>query len=101
MKERKFSQIEYVDSTNNSIYNDTSDSQSLNQSLNNSLYFVNDANAYVKFHNLYHIHSNHLHSKDLIPTYTTITSIISRYRYKFSTFIYYKENKPSMPGIEI
>ena len=96
LKERKFSQIEYVDSTNNSIYDNSSESQSLNQSLSNSLYFISDVNAYVKFHNLYHIHSNHLHSKELIPINTTVTSIISRYRYKFSTFIYYKENKPTI-----
>ena len=98
--ERKFSKIEYVDSTNNSIHDNISENQSLNQSLSNSLYFINEVNAYVKFHNLYHIHSNHLHSKELIPIETTITSIISRYRFKYSTFIYYKENKPIAPVVE-
>ena len=77
-KERKFSQIEYVDNSNKK-------SNSKNQ---------NDINHYVKFQNLYHIHSNHLHSKDVNQKKNTITSIISRYRFKFSTFIYYKENKP-------
>ena len=77
-KERKFSQIEYIDNSNKK-------SNSKNQ---------NDINHYVKFQNLYHIHSNHLHSKDVNQKKNTITSIISRYRFKFSTFIYYKENKP-------
>ena len=90
--ERKFSQIEYVDSTNNSIQDSYSEI-SQNQSFNNSLYIINDINPYVKFQNLYHIHSNHLHSKEAIYRKTTVTSIISRYRFKFSTFIYYKECK--------
>ena len=93
--ERKFSQIEYVDSTNNSIQDSYSEI-SQNQSFNNSLYIINDINPYVKFHNLYHIHSNHLHSKEAIYKKTTVTSIISRYRFKFSTFIYYKESKPKV-----
>ena len=97
LKIRKFSQIEYVDNTNNSIHN-ISENQSNNQSLNNSLYFVKDINPYdpyVKFQNLYHIHSNHLHSKEVNHVQNTVTSIISRYRFKFSTFIYYKENNPN------
>ena len=93
IKERKFSQIEYVDNTNNSIYNKEPENKSKNQSLNNSLYFINDINPYVNFQNLYHIHFNHLHSKEAINFNTTVTSIISRYRFKFSTFIYYKENQ--------
>ena len=94
--ERKFSQIEYIDSSNNSIQEGFSESQSQgSQSLNNSLYFINDINPYVKFQNLYHIHSNHLHSKETLHIQNTITSIISRYRFKFSTYIYYKENKPT------
>jgi hypothetical protein len=96
MRERKFSQIEYIDSSNSSIQEGFSESQSQgSQSLNNSLYFINDVNPYVKFQNLYHIHSNHLHSKEAIHIQNTITSIISRYRFKFSTYIYYKENKPT------
>ena len=96
MIERKFSQIEYIDSSNNSIQEGFSESQSQgSQSLNNSLYFINDINPYVKFQNLYHIHSNHLHSKETLHIQNTITSIISRYRFKFSTYIYYKENKPT------
>ena len=94
IKERQFSQIEYVDSANNSIYGDETGNKSKNQSLNNSLYFTNDINPYVKFQNLYHIHSNHLHSKEAININTNVTSIISRYRFKFSTFIYYKEKQP-------
>jgi len=74
VKERKFSQIEYVDNTNNSIHS--------------NIYVNND--LYVGFHNLYHIHSNHLHSKEIIDSKNVITSIITRYRAKFSTFIYYK-----------
>lgn len=79
IKERKFSQIEYVDHSNKTIHN-----------LENSKYFVNN-NQYVGFQHLYHIHSNHLHSKENSDSKNTITSIITRYRTKYSTFIYYKE----------
>jgi hypothetical protein len=68
--EKKFSQIEYIEHTNNLL-----------------------TNQYVGFQNLYHIHSNHLHSKEISDTKNNVTSIISRYRAKFSTFIYYKEKK--------
>jgi len=81
IKERKFSQIEYVDQTNNSI-----------RSLSNSKYLENNE-LYVGFQNLYHIHSNHLHSKEIVDKKNAITSIITRYRAKFSTFIYYKAKK--------
>ena len=81
IKERKFSQIEYVDQTNNSI-----------RSLSNSKYLENNE-LYVGFQNLYHIHSNHLHSKKIVDSKNTITSIITRYRIKYSTFIYYKGRK--------
>ena len=81
IKERKFSQIEYVDQTNNSI-----------RSLSNSKYLENNE-LYVGFQNLYHIHSNHLHSKKIVDSKNTITSIITRYRAKYSTFIYYKGRK--------
>ena len=81
IKERKFSQIEYVDQTNNSI-----------RSLSNSKYLENNE-LYVGFQNLYHIHSNHLHSKEIVDKKNAITSIITRYRAKFSTFIYYKGKK--------
>ena len=81
IKERKFSQIEYVDQTNNSIH-----------SLSNSKYLENNE-LYVGFQNLYHIHSNHLHSKEIVDKKNAITSIITRYRAKFSTFIYYKGKK--------
>ena len=76
IKERKFSQVEYVDQKNNSISN----------------FFLNN-NLYVNFQNLYHIHSNHLHTKEIVDTKNTITSIITRYRAKFSTFIYYNDKK--------
>ncbi len=79
---------------NSSLINENKSERSKNQSLNNSLCIMNDISPHVQFQNLYHIHSNHLHSKDVIYHNTTITSIISRYRYKFSTFIYYNENKP-------
>ena len=82
IKERKFSQIEYVDHTNNSIRSSTHD-------LSSSNYFVNN-DPYVGFQNLYHIHSNHLHSKENVDSKNAVTSIIRRYRAKFSTFIYYK-----------
>ena len=85
IKERKFSQIEYVDHTNNSIRNST-------QNLSSSNYFVNN-DPYVGFQNLYHIHSNHLHSKEIVDPKNAVTSIITRYRAKFSTFIYYKGKK--------
>ena len=101
LKLRKFSQIEYVDNTNNSIHNNTSERQSQSQSLNSSLYFIKDINPYdpyVKFQNLYHIHSNHLHTKEATYAQNTVTSIISRYRFKYSTFIYYKENNPIIFG---
>ena len=81
IKERKFSQIEYVDQTNNSI-----------RSLSNSKYLENNE-LYVGFQNLYHIHSNHLHTKKIVDSKNTITSIITRYRAKYSTFIYYKGRK--------
>ena len=87
--ERKFSQIEYVDQSNNSVYAINNNG---NQKLKNSNYFSNN-DAYVNFQNLYHIHSNHLHSKEYIDAKNTITSIITRYRAKFSTFIYYKDKK--------
>ena len=82
IKERKFSQIEYVDHTNNSIRSSTHD-------LSSSKYFVNN-DPYVGFQNLYHIHSNHLHTKENVDSKNAVTSIITRYRAKFSTFIYYK-----------
>ena len=73
IKVRKFSQIEFVDSSD-------------------SNYFVNN-NSFIGFHNLYHIHSNHFHSKETIDSKNTITSIITRYRAKYSTFIYYKDKE--------
>ena len=74
--ERKFSQIEYVDQKNNPISN-----------------FLQNNGLYVNFQNLYHIHSNHLHTKEIVDLKNTVTSIITRYRAKFSTFIYYNDKK--------
>lgn len=88
LSERKFSQIEYVDQSNNSIHAITHGKQNSK----NTRYSLNK-DSYVKFQNLYHIHSNHLHSKKYIDSKNTITSIITRYRAKFSTFIYYKDKK--------
>ena len=59
--QRKFSQIEYIDNTNNTIQDNKNESQT--QSLNNSTFLSID--PYVNFQNLYHIHSNHFHSKKL------------------------------------
>ena len=94
--QRKFSQIEYIDNTNNTIQDNKNESQT--QSLNNSTFLSID--PYVNFQNLYHIHSNHFHSKKLNQKKNTITSIITRYRFKFSTFIYYKESKPQTETIK-
>ena len=89
--ERKFSQIEYIDHTNNSIH----PLNNYNRNLTKTNYYINNNNnnLYVGFQNLYHIHSNHLHSKEVIDSKNIITSIITRYRTKFSTFIYYKDKK--------
>ena len=70
--ERKFSQIEYVDQSNNSIHAITHGKQTTK----NSKYSLN-RDSYVKFQNLYHIHSNHLHSKENNDNKNTITSIIT------------------------
>ena len=81
-KLRKFSEIEYVN------YN--SDESSSTSSEPSSEEFI----PFAKFQNLYHIHSNHLHSKIFNNYFSTvITSMTNRYRFKLSTFIYYKPNK--------
>ena len=96
-EEKKFSEVEYVN-------NSSSDSSSMNsskmslQSVQSKVKFLGEVIPYVEFQNLYHIHSNHLHSK-LFYNYvnTIIDSMTTRYRYKFSTFIYYKPNEPVIP----
>jgi len=89
-EEKKFAEVEFI--------NSTSTMASLERSLpniQNKTSFLGEVIPYVKFQNLYHIHSNHLHSKLFNNNnYTVINSMTSRYRFKFSTFIYYKSNEP-------
>ena len=96
-EERKFSEIEYVNNSSSDSSSITSSEKSL-QSVQGKVLLLGEVIPYVKFQNLYHIHSNHLHSK-LLYSYdnTVIDSMTTRYRYKFSTFIYYKPNEPVIP----
>ena len=92
-KERKFTKIEYVnDSSSENSSSSFSDTSSDQESSNSKVTIFGEIVPYVKFQNLYHIHSNHLHSKINNYKGSTITSMTSRYRIKFSTFIYYKPN---------
>ena len=95
-KERKFSDVEYVNNSSDSS-SITSSERSL-KSVESNVSILGEVIPYVKFQNLYHIHSNHLHSK-LFYSYanTIIDSMTTRYRYKLSTFIYYKPNEPIIP----
>ena len=95
-KEMKFSDVEYVNNSSSDSSSMTSSEKSL-QSVQSKISILGEVIPYVKFQNLYHIHSNHLHSK-LFYNYdnTIIDSMTTRYRYKFSTFILmllYKQNK--------
>ena len=93
---RKFAEIEYVNNSNNSM--SFASSERSIQSVQSRISILGEVIPYVKFQNLYHIHSNHLHSKLLHSNeYTVINSMTSRYRFKFSTFIYYKPNEPVEP----
>ena len=93
---RKFAEIEYVNNSNNSI--SFASSERSIQSVQSRISILGEVIPYVKFQNLYHIHSNHLHSKLFHNNeYTVINSMTSRYRFKFSTFIYYKPNAPVEP----
>ena len=96
-KEMKFSDVEYVNNSSSDSSSMTSSEKSL-QSVQSKISILGEVIPYVKFQNLYHIHSNHLHSK-LFYNYdnTIIDSMTTRYRYKFSTFIYYKPNEPVIP----
>lgn len=96
-EERKFSEVEYVNNSSSNSSSITSSEKSL-QSVQGKVSILGEVIPYVKFQNLYHIHSNHLHSK-LFYNYdnTMIDSMTTRYRYKFSTFIYYKPNKLVIP----
>jgi hypothetical protein len=100
-EERKFSEVEYVNNSSSNSSSITSSEKSL-QSIQSKVSFLGEVIPYVKFQNLYHIHSNHLHSK-LFYNYinTIIDSMTTRYRYKYSTFIYYKPNEPMIPLIRV
>ena len=99
-KERKFTKIEYINDSNNSEESSESSSPSSSSlsnsdpSLHSKISIFGEFIPYVKFQNLYHIHSNHLHTKMVKYKENNIISMTSRYRLKFSTFIYYKSNKP-------
>ena len=93
---RKFSEIEFVNNSNNSMSFGSSERSV--QSVQSRISILGEVIPYVKFQNLYHIHSNHLHSKLFHSNENTvINSMTSRYRFKFSTFIYYKPNTPVEP----
>ena len=93
---RKFAEIEYVNNSNNSM--SFASSERSVQSVQSRISILGEVIPYVKFQNLYHIHSNHLHSQLFHSNeYTVINSMTSRYRFKFSTFIYYKPNAPVEP----
>ena len=89
-EEKKFAEVEFI-SSNSTI--DSSERSLPN--VQNKTSFLGEVIPYVKFQNLYHIHSNHLHSK-LLNNFmkTAINSMTARYRFKFTTFIYYKSNEP-------
>jgi len=89
-EEKKFAEVEFINSTS------TIDSSERSlPNVQNKTSFLGEVIPYVKFQNLYHIHSNHLHSK-LFHNYmkTAINSMTARYRFKFTTFIYYKSKEP-------
>ena len=89
-EEKKFAEVEFINSTS------TIDSSEISlPNAQNKTSFLGEVIPYVKFQNLYHIHSNHLHSK-LFHNYmkTAINSMTARYRFKFTTFIYYKSKEP-------
>lgn len=98
-KEKKFSQVEYINnSSNSSSISSSSSSSSLTEnsselSSHSKVSLFGEIIPYVKFQNLYHIHSNHLHSKIFKYNNNTVSSMTLRYRFKLSTFIYYKSYK--------
>jgi hypothetical protein len=90
-EEKKYAEAEFINSTSTIA----SSERSL-PNVQNKTSFLGEVVPYVKFQNLYHIHSNHLHSKLFHNYMKTITnSMTSRYRFKFTTFIYYKSNQPA------
>ena len=105
-KERRYSHIELNNKINKSYKSNKSSRASSRCNSNISLSdnsseisshsklsIFGEIIPYVKFQNLYHIHSNHLHSKIIKYSDRTVNSITLRYRFKLSTFIYYKPCK--------
>ena len=102
-KERPFSHIENYNKNNKSNRSSSASSRSNSSgsvtgessdvSSHSKLSVFGEIIPYVKFQNLYHIHSNHLHSKIIKYDDSTITSMTLRYRFKVSTFIYYNPYK--------
>ena len=98
-EERKFSEIEYINNSRSYSSISTSDKTChSSQNINNKIPIIGEVIPHVKFQNLYHIHSNHLHSKMFCNYINTIKiSMTCRYRFKLSTFIYYNPNKEVEP----
>ena len=99
-KERKFTKVAYVNDSRSESSESSSSSSSSSSSFSSSsepsskVTVFGEIIPYVKFQNLYHIHSNHLHSKMKPYKFSTVGSMTLRYRIKFATFIYYKPIKP-------
>jgi hypothetical protein len=93
-KLRRFTKVEYVNDSSSEESSESSSSSfsdsNSDPSIHSKISIFGELIPYVKFQNLYHIHSNHLHSKMMKYKDNTISSLTSRYRLKFSTFIYYK-----------
>ena len=92
-KEKKFTKVAYVNDESEDESSESSSSSSISDTSSepsSKISVFGEIIPYVKFQNLYHIHSNHLHSKMRNYNYSTIISMTSRYRIKFSTFIYYR-----------
>ena len=96
-KEKKFSKVAYVNDSHSESSESSSSSSSSSFSYtsepSSKVSVFGEIIPYVKFQNLYHIHSNHLHSKMKNYKYSTVGSMTLRYRIKFTTFIYYKPIK--------
>ena len=101
-KERKYSHVSHNKSFKSIKTSSVSSRSSSNSSINehsseesshSKLSVFGEIIPYVRFQNLYHIHSNHLHSKIIKYNNNTICSMTLRYRFKLSTFIYYKACK--------
>ena len=102
-KEKKFTKVEYINDDSSSESSESSSSSScseISSEPSSKISVFGEIIPYVKFQNLYHIHSNHLHSKKQNYKYSTVISMISRYRIKFSTFIYIKPNNSKIKNRE-